>query len=43
MKFYDEQCAAHQELKTFVKSLGPEEPPLSVYFDGAPLVDLTNA
>lgn len=43
MKFYDEQCTAHQALKALVKGLGPEEPPLTVYFDGAPLVDLTHA
>lgn len=43
MKFYDEQCTAHQELKTLVKGLQPEEPPLTVYFDATPLIDLTNA
>lgn len=43
MKFYDEQCAAHQELKTLLRGLRPEEPPLTVYFDGAPLVDHTHA
>ncbi|KAJ4404472.1 hypothetical protein N0V82_010489 [Gnomoniopsis sp. IMI 355080] len=43
MKFYDEACTAHQELKALVKGLGPEEPPLTVYFDGAPLVDQTHA
>lgn len=43
MKFYDEQCTAHQELKTLVKGLGPDGPPLTVYFDGEPLIDLTSA
>ncbi|KAJ4386474.1 hypothetical protein N0V93_009371 [Gnomoniopsis smithogilvyi] len=43
MKFYDEACTAHQELKALVKGLGPEEPPLTVYFDGTPLVDQTQA
>lgn len=43
MKFYDEQCVAHQELKAVVRSLGPEEPPLTVYFEGEPLVDQTHA
>ncbi|CAN8100301.1 unnamed protein product [Discula destructiva] len=43
MKFYDESCVAHQELKAVVKGLGVEEPPLSVYFEGAPLVDETHA
>lgn len=43
MKFYDDKCTAHQQLKALVKDLGPEEPPLTVYFDGTPLVDQTHA
>lgn len=43
MKFYDTACAAHAELKAVAKSLGPEEPPLTVYFESTPLVDETHA
>lgn len=43
MKFYDETCPAHQELKALVKGLGVVEPPTTVYFDDAPLVDETHA
>lgn len=43
MKFYDEACEAHAELKATVKGLGPEEPPLTVYFEGTPQLDLTHA
>ncbi|ROW13681.1 hypothetical protein VPNG_04579 [Cytospora leucostoma] len=42
-KFYDESCTAHQELKATVKTLKPEEPPLTVYFEGEPAIDLTKA
>lgn len=41
MKFYDESCEAHKELKMAVKSLA-EELPLTVWFEGAPLVDKTH-
>lgn len=43
MKFYDEACVAHLALKETVKALGPEEPPLSVYFEETPIIDLTHA
>lgn len=43
MKFYDDGCAAHQELRTVVKGLGPAEPPMTVYFEGTPVLDLTHA
>ncbi|KAF3765016.1 hypothetical protein M406DRAFT_331330 [Cryphonectria parasitica EP155] len=42
MRFYDNECEAHQELKALVKGLGVEAP-LTVYFDGTPIVDLTHA
>lgn len=41
MKYFDEQCAAHQELKNVVKAVKPE-PPLVVFFEGTPLVDETH-
>lgn len=43
MKFYDESCAAHQELKTTARSLGLLETPLTVYIEGTPIIDLTKA
>lgn len=43
MKFYDESCLAHQELKATAKGLGPLEPPLTVYVEAAPTIDLTKA
>ncbi|PSR88570.1 hypothetical protein BD289DRAFT_432095 [Coniella lustricola] len=42
MKFYDEQCAAHAALKKTVRELSPEEPPLTVYFEGQPGLDETH-
>lgn len=43
MKFYDEQCAAHSELKSLLKELKPEGRPLVVYFEATPLLDLIHA
>lgn len=44
MKFYDEQCAAHMEVKTLLKEkLKPEGRPVALYFEGAPLVDEIHA
>lgn len=43
MKFYEDSCPAHEQLKVTAKGLGPLEPPLTVYFDGAPAIDLTKA
>lgn len=43
MKYFDEQCPAHQALKGVVKALKPAGPPLVVYFEGTPLVDETRA
>lgn len=43
MKFYEDSCPAHAQLKVTAKGLGPLEPPLTVYFDGAPAIDLTKA
>lgn len=43
MKYFDEQCPAHQELKETYKAMKPEEPPLVAFFEGAPLIDETKA
>lgn len=43
MKYFDEECSAHQELKSTYRAQKPEEPPLVVFFEGAPLVDETHA
>lgn len=43
MKYFDEECSAHQELKNAVKGMGLEELPLVAYYEGTPLVDATNA
>lgn len=43
MKYFDEQCPAHQALKGVVKALKPAGPPLVAFFEGTPLVDETSA
>lgn len=43
MKYFDEQCMAHQELKDTVRAMKPEEPPVVTFFEGTPLVDHTHA
>ncbi|ROW10443.1 hypothetical protein VMCG_01824 [Cytospora schulzeri] len=43
MKYYDDTCPAHQELKSIARSLRPVEPPLTVYLEAAPAIDLTKA
>jgi len=41
MAFYDKECAAHAALKKTAATLGVSEPPLTVYFSGEPLLNLT--
>ncbi|KUI73450.1 hypothetical protein VM1G_09093 [Cytospora mali] len=40
MQFHDEGCPAHKEFKATAKDLGPLEPPLLVYLEAAPTIDL---
>jgi hypothetical protein len=34
MKYYDDECAAHAQLKSEGRELGIPGPPLVVYFEG---------
>ncbi|KAH8885677.1 hypothetical protein GQ53DRAFT_828710 [Thozetella sp. PMI_491] len=43
LKFYDEACAAHGALKKVVGTFGMQEPPLTVYFEGSPVINLPNS
>lgn len=43
MKYYDEADASHQELKKTARELGLAEPPLTVYVESAPVIDLKRA
>lgn len=40
MKYYDETCPSHQELKKTAREAGLAEPPLTVYVESAPVIDL---
>lgn len=40
MKYYDEADASHQELKKTARELGLSEPPLTVYAESAPVIDI---
>ncbi|KAK4466700.1 hypothetical protein QBC42DRAFT_166097 [Cladorrhinum samala] len=39
MKYYDDECPAHAALKKKGATLGVSEPPLIVYFEGAPIIN----
>ena len=41
MAYYDKECAAHAALKKTASTLGLAEPPLTVYFEGTPIVNFT--
>ncbi|KAL1851016.1 hypothetical protein Daus18300_012685 [Diaporthe australafricana] len=43
MKYYDETDPSHQELKKTAKEAGLAEPPLTVYVDATPVIDLKRA
>ena len=40
LRFYDEGCEAHDTLKQTAKTLELAEPPLTVFFEGAPVLDV---
>ncbi|KKY33887.1 putative stress responsive a b barrel domain-containing protein [Diaporthe ampelina] len=43
MKYYDEADPSHQELKKTAREAGLAEPPLTVYVEAAPVIDLKRA
>lgn len=42
MKYYDEADASHQELKKTAREAGLSEPPLTVYVESTPVINLRN-
>lgn len=40
MKYYDETDPSHQELKKIARESGLAEPPLTVYVESAPVIDI---
>ncbi|KAJ0123104.1 hypothetical protein N8I77_010180 [Diaporthe amygdali] len=43
MKYYDDADVSHQELKKTAREAGLSEPPLTVYVEAAPAIDLKRA